>query len=73
MSEVGEDEWRRRFALFALARLGSVALLVLGILIGATGLVRPGGWPVVGLVIGAVGVAEGLIIPRLLRRRWTEK
>ncbi|MEO5640370.1 MAG: hypothetical protein ABIQ98_01225 [Sphingomicrobium sp.] len=73
MSDVAEEEWKRRFALFALARLGSVALLLLGIGVGATGLIRPGGWPVVGFLIGALGVAEGIIVPRLLRRRWTEK
>ena len=70
MSEVGEDEWRRRFGLFALVRLSAVALVLLGIAVALTGLIRPGGWLAPGVAIGLIGVVEALIGPRLLRRRW---
>ncbi|MEO6248870.1 MAG: hypothetical protein ABIO85_09880 [Sphingomicrobium sp.] len=70
MSELKEEEWRRRFALFALIRLSAVMLVMLGIAIALTGLVRPGGWPAPGIAIGLLGIGEALIGPRLLRRHW---
>lgn len=73
MGKVSEDEWRRRFGLFALVRLSAVALVFFGIAVALTGLIRPGGWPVPGIAIGLMGVAEALIGPRLLRRSWDEK
>lgn len=73
MSEVGEEEWRRRFGLFALARLSAVALVLLGVAVALTGLVRPGGWPVPGAILVILGAIEGLLVPRLIRRRWEQK
>lgn len=70
MSDVGEAEWKRRFALFALVRLSGVATVLLGIAIALTGLVRPGGMPVLGAVLGMVGVVEAIFLPRLVRKRW---
>jgi len=73
MSDVSEEEWRRRFGLFALVRLSAVALVMFGIAVALTGLVRPGGWPVPGTIISMIGVAEALILPRLVRRRWDDR
>ena len=73
MNEVSEEEWRRRFGLFAIARLAAVAMVILGIAVALTGLVRPGGWPVPGAIIGVLGAIEGLVVPRLLRRGWEKK
>lgn len=70
MSDVGEAEWKRRFALFALVRLGGVVTVLLGIAVALTGLVRPGGMPALGAVLGMVGVVEAIFLPRLVRKRW---
>ncbi|WP_293945731.1 hypothetical protein [Sphingomonas sp.] len=70
MSKVSEAEWKRRFALFALVRLGGVATVMLGIAVALTGLVRPGGMPALGAVLGLVGVVEAIFLPRLVRKRW---
>lgn len=70
MTNLSEEEAKRRFGLFALTRLSAVALVILGIAVALTGLVRPGGWPVPGVAIGLIGVAEALILPRLLRKAW---
>ena len=71
MSDIDQAEEKRRFALFALTRLGAVATVLIGVAVGLTGLVRPGGIPALGAVIAMIGVAEGIFLPRLvnLRRR----
>ncbi|MEO7786824.1 MAG: hypothetical protein ABIR77_03225 [Sphingomicrobium sp.] len=73
MAILSEEEAKKRFGLFALVRLSAVALVMFGIAVALTGLVRPGGWPVPGIVIGLFGVAEALILPRLLRKAWDRK
>ena len=70
-----EDEalWKKRFHMFALLRLAGVALFLLGIAIAYSDLVRPGGWPVLGAIIGIVGALDAIIAPRLLKRSWDRK
>ncbi|MDP9163155.1 MAG: hypothetical protein M3N06_03550 [Pseudomonadota bacterium] len=73
MTKLSEEEAKRRFGLFALVRLSAVALVMLGIAVALTGLMRPGGWPVPGIAIGLIGVAEALLGPRLLRKAWDKQ
>ena len=73
MTNLSEEEAKRRFGLFALVRLSAVAMVLLGIAVALTGLIRPGGWPMAGIVIGLLGVAEALIGPRLLRSHWDKQ
>ena len=70
-----EDDalWKKRFHMFALLRLAGVALFLLGIAIAYSDLVRPGGWPVLGAIIGIVGALDAIIAPRLLKRSWDRK
>ena len=70
-----EDEalWKKRFHMFALLRLAGVALFLLGIAIAYSDLVRPGGWPVLGAIIGIIGALDAIIAPRLLKRSWDRK
>ena len=70
MGEASDDEWRRRFAQFALVRLGAVAIMMFGIAVALTNLLRPGGWPFVGGLIAVIAITIALIMPRILRRRW---
>ena len=68
-----EALWRKRFGMFALLRLGGLAVMFIGIGIALSDWVRPGGWPVVGWIIAALGLGEAMIMPRLLQRRWKDQ
>jgi len=65
-----ESIWRRRFAMFMGVRLLALVLVLAGMGIWLGDYVRPGGWPLLGGVLVAIGLADGLIVPRLLKRRW---
>jgi xanthosine utilization system XapX-like protein len=65
-----EAVWRKRFALFMAIRLVAVVLVLVGVGIWVGDYVRPGGWPMLGAVLVAIGLFDGLIVPRLLKRRW---
>lgn len=65
--------WKKRFHTFALVRLAGVALFLLGIGIAFSDLVRPGGWPLVGILLAIAGAIEAVIAPRILKRSWTRK
>lgn len=70
-----EDDalWKKRFHMFALLRLIGVAIFLLGIAIAYTNLIRPGGWPALGMIIGLLGAFDAIIAPRILKRSWTKK
>ena len=55
--------WRKRLAIYSLVRLAGLAIFFLGIAIMYTGLLRPGGWP-------QVGVIDAMFAPRLIKRSW---
>jgi xanthosine utilization system XapX-like protein len=65
-----EAVWRKRFALFMAIRLVALVLVLVGVGIWVGDYVRPRGWPMLGAVLVAVGLFDGLIVPRLLKRRW---
>jgi hypothetical protein len=65
--------WKKRFHLFALLRLGGLAVFLLGLAVMLTDLVRPGGWPLVGGILVAAGVIDAVVAPRLLKRSWDKK
>ena len=70
-----DDEllWKKRFHMFALARLSGLAVFLLGMAVMLTDLVRPGGWPLPGGMLVAAGVIGAVVAPRLLKRSWDEK
>ncbi|MCY7270784.1 MAG: hypothetical protein LH485_01825 [Sphingomonas bacterium] len=65
--------WKKRFQTFALVRLAGLALFLLGMAVMLTDLVRPGGWPLVGGILVAIGAIEAVVAPRLLKRSWDKK
>ena len=73
MSREDDAMWKKRFHLFALLRLVGVAMFLLGIAIAYSDLIRPGGWPLLGAIIGIVGAVDAIIAPRLLKRSWERK
>jgi hypothetical protein len=68
-----DDIWRKRFQVYMLVRLFGVATFLLGIAIAYTGLIRPGGWPLVGGLVSIAGAIDAVFAPRLLRKLWAEQ
>ena len=65
-----EAEWKRRFALFSLARLTGMIMFIAGLVIATSDLVQPGGSPVLGGALMLFGMADAFVAPKLMRRHW---
>ena len=69
-----QDElWRSRFMVLTLARLGGLAIFMLGVAIMYTDLLRDGGWPQVGAILAIIGALDALLVPRVLRKGWEKQ
>ena len=68
-----EELWKRRFQMFVLVRLIGMATFALGVVIAYTDLLRPGGWPMVGLIVAIIGAADVLFAPRMLKKVWEQQ
>lgn len=68
-----EDLWRRRFQVFMLVRLFGLAVFLTGIFAIYTDLLREGGWPVVGAILGIMGALDAVFAPKLLRKLWEQQ
>ena len=68
-----EEVWKKRFMIFSLARLFGLAMIGLGIAVAYTGLLREGGWPLVGFIIAVMGAIDALLSPRLLKKVWEKE
>ena len=66
---VSEATWRNRFILINLTRIGGTLVVLFGIVIWHSDLVRPGG-TIVGLPIALLGLAVSFGGPQFLARRW---
>jgi len=65
---MSDEEAKRQFIIFALLRIGGLALFLLGIAIAFTDLLKPGGWRLLGGILVIVGAIEAVISPRLVKR-----
>lgn len=65
-----EEVWKRRFQLFMALRLVGLMILVTGMAIAFTDLVRPGGWKLLGGILVIVGAIDAVFAPRILKRGW---
>lgn len=65
--------WKKRFHLFAVVRLTGLAIFLLGMAVMLTDLVRPGGWPLLGGILVAIGAIDAVVAPRILKRSWNKK
>ena len=68
-----EAEARRHFLLFSAARLSGVALIVLGMAVAFTDLVRDGGFRQLGGLIIAIGTIEMVVVPLLIKQAWQKR
>jgi hypothetical protein len=65
-----EELWKRRFLGLMLVRLAGLAMMVLGVAIMFTDLIRVGGWPQLGAIITIFGAIDSLFAARILKRSW---
>jgi len=68
-----ERMWRNRLLAYTGARAFGLAVMMLGIAIIYSDLLRPGGWPQVGAVIAILGVIDAVFAPRLLKKLWDQQ
>ena len=65
-----EAKGKRRFHLFMAARLFGLATFLAGVAVYFTDLLRDGGWPLVGILLIVVGLADAVVAPKLLKKIW---
>jgi len=68
-----EATWKRRFYLFMGARLFGLATFFAGVAIMFTDLLREGGWPIVGVILMLMGLADSIVAPMLLKKHWKQE
>jgi hypothetical protein len=68
-----EAKWKRRFHLFMAARLFGLATFLAGVAVYFTDVLRDGGWPLVGVILILVGLADAVVAPKLLRKIWDKE
>lgn len=73
MSMRDERVYRNRLLAYTGARAFGLAIMLLGIAIIYSDLVREGGWPQLGAIIAIMGVIDALFAPRLLKKMWDEQ
>ena len=65
-----DNLWRRRFYIFMGARLFGLATFIAGLAIYFTNILRPGGWPLVGGIVMAMGLIDSVVAPKMLKKQW---
>ena len=68
-----ERKYRNRLLAYTGARAFGLAVMLLGIAIIYSDLLREGGWPQLGAIIAIMGVIDALFAPRLLKKLWDEQ
>jgi len=67
---VSEEEWRNRFIIINLVRIGGAAIAMFGAAVMQSNLLRPGGWIALGLPVALLGLLISFPGSRALVRRW---
>ena len=68
-----EQVWKQRFLIFTLVRLFGLAMILLGVAVAYSDLLREGGWPAVGAILIIVGTIDAVFAPLLLRKLWKQQ
>ena len=67
---IDDHVWKQRYFIFMAARMFGLAMMLLGVAIAWSDLVREGGWPLLGGFIALMGVIDAVFAPRLLKKHW---
>ena len=62
--------WRNRFVMMNLARIGATIVVLVGLLIWQTDMVRAGGAPEIGVPMALIGLVASFGAPKYLARKW---
>jgi hypothetical protein len=65
-----ETTWKRRFYLYMGTRVFGLLVFFAGLAIVFTDLLREGGWPLVGVIIMLMGLADAIVAPKLMKKQW---
>ena len=65
-----EATWKRRFYLYMGTRVFGLLVFFAGLAIVFTDLLREGGWPLVGVIIMLMGLADAIVAPKLMKKQW---
>lgn len=68
-----EELWKSRFQMFVFLRLIGMATFALGVVIAYTDILRPGGWPILGLIVAIIGAIDAVFAPRMLKKVWEQQ
>ena len=68
-----ERKWRNRLLAYTGVRAFGIAVMLAGIAIIYTDLVREGGWPQVGAIVAIMGAIDALFAPRMLKKLWDQQ
>lgn len=68
-----ERKWRNRLLAYTGARAFGLAVMLFGIAVIYTDVLREGGWPQVGAIIAIAGVIDALFAPRMLKKMWDQQ
>ena len=68
-NKAGSDDeaGKQQFKVFMAIRLMGLALFLLGIAIAFSGLLKPGGWPLLGGILAMTGAIEAAFATRIMR------
>jgi len=67
---VTEADWRNRFIIINLVRIGGTAIVLLGLVIWQSDWLRAGGWPALGLPMALLGLVGSFGGPQWLASKW---
>lgn len=67
---VDDSVWKQRFYIFLAARVGGLAMMLLGVVIAWSDLLREGGWPILGAIVALMGAIDTVFAPMLLKKHW---
>jgi protein-S-isoprenylcysteine O-methyltransferase Ste14 len=73
MTPQDDNLWRGRFVTVNLVRIGGTAVVLLGLAIWYSNLVRPGGAPLLGFPLALIGLVASFWGPIALSRHWKRK
>jgi hypothetical protein len=70
MTPIDEATWRNRFILLNLTRIGGTLVVLIGLLVWHSDLLREGGTIAIGLPLSLIGLVISFWGPQQLARRW---